>query len=131
MPQFSIHVGIYFAGGSGSSSFPSPYLTLISQELAADKNSPSRSLDKSSRARRFNLLGTARAQRNTPVSSRYFIAPYFSFSSLHPGKQRERRLGVGRQNPPQSSSGRSQCRVPDAPSGVLLEPSAPPERHDW
>src|SRR5713226_7584615 len=130
MPQFSIHVGIYFAGGSGSSSFVSPNFTLISQELAADKNSPSRSLDKSSRARRFNLLGTARAQRNTPVSSRYFISPYFSFSSLRREKQRERRLGVARQSPPLASSGRSQCRVPVAPSGVLLGPSEPQERHD-
>ncbi len=69
-PHFWSHKGIQVAGGSGNSNLPSACLILISQELAADKKSSPRSLDNSSRARRFSLDGSASAQRNTLVSNR-------------------------------------------------------------
>src|SRR5579863_9265401 len=130
MPQFSIHFGTYFAGGSGNSSFPSLNLRLISHELAADKNSPSRSFDRRSRALRFNLPGTARAQRNTPVSSRYFIASHASDSFPDPGKRPARPAGVVRQSRLRPSSAPSQSPTPGVSLRVGQGPSAPREPHD-
>src|SRR6185437_4915743 len=120
-----------FAGGSGSSSFPSPNLTLISHALAADKKSPSRWFDRNSRARRFNLLGAPKAHRNTLVSSKYFTAFRPFASSLLQEKQLERLSAVARRSHPQSSGARSRSPVPDVPSVAQPEPSAPREPHDW
>src|ERR1700730_11639321 len=122
---------MYFAGGSGRVSFPRPNLTLISQELAADKNKPSRSLDKSSRARRLSLLGAPSAQRKTPVSSRYFIASHSLVSSVRQESRQGRVPAMARQSLLRSSSDRSQSPAPYALQAVLLGPSAPQERHGW
>src|SRR6185437_6978531 len=130
MPELSIHFGTHFAGGSERSNFPSPNLRPISQALAADKNSPSRWFDKNWRARRFNLLGAAKAQRNTLVSSKYFTASCLSASSLPQEKQPERPPAVVRQNPPQSSSARARFPVLGAPSAAPPGPGAPQELLD-
>src|SRR5690348_8525896 len=131
MPQFSIHVGTHFAGISGTSSFPSPNLTLISQALAADKNRPSSWFDRTSRARRFNLLGAAKAQRNTLVSSKYFTASCLSASSLPQESQLEHPSAVVRQSPPQSLSARARFPALGVPSAAPPGPGAPQGPPDW
>jgi hypothetical protein len=69
---------MHLAGASGRSNFPSPNFTLISQELAADKNSPSLSFVKSWRARRFSFSGEAggllRFERRRPLACLFVFA---------------------------------------------------------
>src|SRR6185437_3660977 len=131
MPELSIHFGTHFAGGSERSNFPSPNLRPISQALAADKNSPSRWFGRSWRARRFNLLGAAKAQRNTLVSSKYFTAFRPFFSSVPREKRPERPQVVARQSRPQSSSVCARFPTRGVPSAVPPEPGAPREPRGW
>src|SRR5579863_6299084 len=103
------------------------YLTLISHELAADRNSPCRSLERTSRARRFNRSGDASAHRKTLVSRRYFTrAAFWSFS---PSREtpREPQPEAARRSRRQRGRGWTQCRVRAAPAGAPPGSTAPRE----
>src|SRR5712691_6925821 len=125
---------MYSEGAFGSGSEPSANLIAISHVPATDKYSSDDGAVSTSCALGLSLSSAATPQRNTLVSSRYFMLSSWFFSrafSLALRKDQAGHQGAARQNPPEWLTPRGGSPAPVASSPVARVPGGRRVRLGW